>query len=77
MTALSLLTAYLSAILSFTVAGTVIAFLASAILAIGAYAINNLNNSGGLHGVYFDGAYGQLSGYGTPWTHAVPLWAEW
>lgn len=75
MTSLSLLAGYLGLMLGFSVVGSVIAFLASAILAIGAYAINNLNNAGGLHGVYFDGLYGQLSGYGTPWTHAVPWWA--
>ena len=74
MTFLSILVAWLGVMPGGV--GTIIAFLASAILAIGAYAITNLNIAGGLHGVYFDGAYGQLNGYGTPWTYPTPWWAS-
>ncbi len=77
MTSLSVLMGYLSFVLgTFGVfAGSVITFLASVILGVGSYEINALDDSGGLHGVYFEGYYGQLSSYGTPWTHPVPWWA--
>jgi hypothetical protein len=76
MTTAEILTGFLSFILAifFLVPGF-IAFLAATILAIGAYEISNLNDAGGLHGVYFDGHYMQLKNYGTPWTHPVPWWA--
>ena len=75
MTSISALTGWMGVMFGYTVIGPVIAFLAATIIAIGAYEIGNLNDAGGLHGVYFDGPYGALANYGTPWTHQVPWWA--
>ncbi len=75
MTYLSALVAFLSYLIGALVVAAFITFLAAALMGLGAYWISNLDASGGNHGVYFDGFYGTLTGWGTPWTHSVPWWA--
>lgn len=75
MTALSILLGYLSFILGSFVVAAFITFLAAALLAVGVWAIQQLDASGGYNGFYMDGPYGAVSGWGTPWTAPVPWWA--
>lgn len=75
MGSLSLLLAFLSYCIGALVVASFVAFLASLLLGLGAILISNLDLSGGDNGVYFDGAYGTLTGCGTPWTHSIPWWA--
>lgn len=72
---LSLLIGYLSWAIGSLVAAAFVALLASLLLGLGAILIENLDMSGGYNGVYFDGFYGTLTGWGTPWTHSLPWWA--